>query len=449
MKQLSAGLLALALTAALNTPAHAAPNIRQINTGDNVSGEITSATSLNYSDGSRSQVYAIQLAAGQAVSLKVDGPLNGAISVFNRETLVTRAESDMRGNTRTTLRADQAGRYLVAVSGADARAYGPFRLSVEPIKAYSGDPLKADSRITDWLTRSEQSYVLQIDKAGLFTISMESNEFDTRLQLRGEGVDVENDDGGHNTNSRLSIPLQPGRYTLNASTFNDGTGAFDLSVEQTQLPEGLVTADGTELAQDGTASGYLSDDSPRSFVLNLSERRRIQIDASSREMDTMLELEGKDIKLTDDDSGGSNNPRISAVLDAGQYKVNVRSLMGNGGIFQLASSTTAAPDGAATRPELKVGRELSGHLHPGLRDLYTLDVPRKGRYTITMTASGSDLDGMLTLMRDGEEVAVQDDSDQGLDPVMEVELEPGRYVVMAHSFDPNANGAYRVQARRR
>ncbi len=65
-----------------------------------------------------------------------------------------------------------------------------------------------------------------------------------------------------------------------------------------------------------------------------------------------------------------------------------------------------------------------------------------------MTGSNG-LDGMITLMRDGEEVASQDDSDTSLDPQLEIELDAGRYVLMAHSFDPYAAGAYRLLVRRR
>jgi len=95
-----------------------------------------------------------------------------------------------------------------------------------------------------------------------------------------------------------------------------------------------------------------------------------------------------------------------------------------------------------------LGRETSGQLVSGLRNLYTLEIPRKGRYVIRMTGING-LDGMVTLMRGGEEVASQDDGDGSLDPNLEVELEPGRYVLMAHSFDASASGSYRLLVRRR
>lgn len=449
MKRLAAGLLTLAIAASLNSPVHAAPAARPLASNGETSGEITSATALNYSDGSRSQLFSLQLAAGQAVSLKLEGPLNGTLAVFHRDQLVNRTGSgcNCSGSSQLSVRADKAGQYLIAVSGADANAFGPFQLTATPIVAYDGKPLVAGKRIADWLVDSRQTYALQVDKPGLYTINLESDAFDTVLGLSGNGVELEDDDGGNNTNSRLVTPLQPGRYTLSAGGFSQNSGAFYLNVEQADLPEGLAFEDGHALPIDDMASGFINGGDTRSFVFSLPDRRRVQLDASSRDIDTFLTLQGADITLSDDDGGGGVNSRLSQVLDPGEYNVSVRSVNGRGGIFQLASSTAPAPDGP-TRPVLTLGRETSGQLIPGSRSLYTLDIPRKGRYVISMTGSNG-LDGMVTLMRDGQEVASQDDSDTSLDPQLEIELEAGHYVLMAHSFDPSAAGAYRLMVRRK
>ena len=136
MKRLTAGLLALAIAASLNAPAHAAAPIRTLASNGDVRGEITSATTINYSDGSRSQLFSLQMSANQAVSLKLEGALNGVISVFRQDMLVSRSQSCdcSNGTAQLGFRADKAGQYLVAVSGADARAFGPFRLSATPIQ---------------------------------------------------------------------------------------------------------------------------------------------------------------------------------------------------------------------------------------------------------------------------------------------------------------------------
>ncbi len=447
VKRFAAGLLSLAIATAMSSPVHAAPSARPLASKGDVSGEITSTSPINYSDGTRSQLFSLQLGAGQAVSLKLQGALNGALSVFHRDVLVARSESDDRGNAALSVRADKAGPYLVAVSGADSRAFGPFQLSAKPIVAYDGKPLTAGRRITDWLENGSKTYTLEVDQAGLYTLDLESSEFDSRMELSGNGVNLEDDDGGNQLNSRLVAPLQPGRYTVTASGFSQASGALYLGVERADFPEGLVFADGSALPVDGMASGFVSADETRSFTFNLADRRRVQFDASSRELDTVLTVQGGDITLSDDDGGGGVNSRLSQVLDPGEYTVSVRSVNGRGGIFQLASSTAPAPDGPI-RPQLAIGRETQGQLRPGNRDLYTLEIPRKGTYVISMTGT-SGLDGLITLMRDGEEVAQQDDSDTSLDPSLEIELDAGRYVLLAHSFDSRASGGYRLLVRRK
>ncbi len=448
MKQLTAGLLSLAITAAISTPALAAGPARALSLSGETNGEITTSAPVNYSDGTRSQLYSLQLAAGQAVQLTLEGALKGSLSVFYRDTLISRAESEDECCTKLSMRAEKAGQYLVAVNAADARAFGPYQLSAEPIAAYDGKPLTGNSRITDWLRNGDKSYTLQVAQPGLYTIDLESNEFDTRLQLSGNGLSLEDDDGGQHLNSRLLAPLKPGSYTVTAGGFSDASGAFYLNINRAEMPEGLVFEDGTPLPVDGDTSSFVGSEDTRSFVLTLPESRRVQFDASSNDIDTYLTLQGGDITLNDDDgAGNSTNSRITQVLDAGEYNVSVRSVNGRGGVFKLATTTTAAPDGPS-RPELKIGREQQGVLRPGNHDLYTLEIPRKGNYVISMTGNG-ELDGMVTLMRNGEEVAQQDDSDSSLDPSLEVELEAGRYVLLAHSFDPNANGGYRLLVRRK
>ncbi|WP_433851668.1 hypothetical protein [Stenotrophomonas nitritireducens] len=354
MKRLAAGVLTLAIATGLSATVHAAPAARPLAANGEASGEITSATALNYSDGSRSQLFSLQLAAGQAVSLKLDGPLNGTLAVFHRDMLVGRTECGCENGAQLSVRADKAGQYLVAVSGADPRAFGPFHLSATPIVAYDGKPLAAGQRITDWLNGERQTYTLQVDKPGLYTLNLESDAFDARLELSGNGVSLEDDDGGNGTNARLVAPLQPGSYTLTAAAFSQSSGAFYLGVEQADFPEGLVFADGSALPLEGQASGFVGADETRSFVFSLPDRRRVQFDASSRDIDPLLSLQGADITLSDDDGGGGVNARLSQVLDPGEYNISVRSVNGRGGIFQIATGTAPAPDadppGAGDRP---------------------------------------------------------------------------------------------------
>lgn len=447
MTRFKKAFLGLSISALLCGTAIAAPTPRAIAAGDSVSGEITTASPLNYSDGSRSQLYSVQLAAGQALSLRVEGALNAAISLFHRDQLVSRAESAGEGHARLTVRAEKAGRYTLAVSGADARAFGPYQLSAQALLPYDGAPLTADRRITDWLAGDKRHYILEIDKPGVFVIGVESSEFDPQLRLSGNGVEVEDDDGGNGLNARVTVALQPGKYTVDAMGFDGSNGAFDLSVETLTLPDNVAMTDGSTLPIDGMASGFIAAGESRTFTLALPERQRIQIDASSSGLDTLLVVQGQGLSLRDDDSGGNGNSRLSATLDAGQYTVSVSSLDSRSGVFQLAANSAPATAGSSHQV-LRPGRDIRGQLHPSVRDVHTVEIPRKGRYEIAMNA-GNGLDGVISLQRDGEEIVMQDDSEESLNPRVELELEAGTYTLVAWSFDPSASGSYTLALKRK
>ena len=83
----------------------------------------------------------LELAADQAVRFEVSGALDATVSVLRDGELVARSGERGNGNV-LTVRAPSKGRYLVAVSGKDARSFGPFALNSTPIQAYSGGPLQ-------------------------------------------------------------------------------------------------------------------------------------------------------------------------------------------------------------------------------------------------------------------------------------------------------------------
>jgi len=54
--------------------------------------------------------------------------------------------------------------------------------------------------------------------------------------LEGDGTDgnliIEDDDGGHNYNSRITKSLEAGTYTIEATTYSAGrTGEFSLTLQ--------------------------------------------------------------------------------------------------------------------------------------------------------------------------------------------------------------------------
>lgn len=73
-------------------------------------------------------------------------------------------------------------------------------------------------------------YSLRVEQRRLITIDLESRDFDAYLYLLREGVEIDrNDDGGQDLNSRITLPLEPGNYTIRVSSFMErGSGQFIL-----------------------------------------------------------------------------------------------------------------------------------------------------------------------------------------------------------------------------
>lgn len=304
-------------------------------------GEITSASPLSFSDGSRYQLYAIELKDKQAVSLKLSGALSGALSVFREDgTLVTRGEASEEGPVEVTFRADGAGRYRVAVNGDGASAYGPYRLQAAEVVPYDGKPLVGSGQIVDLLASDRQEYTLQVEKAGLYQIDLASGAFDTVLELHGPNVDEEDDDGGSSTNSRMNLMLEPGTYTLAVKSIDDSSsGQFRLDVKNTALSADIVSTDGTTISPGITVQTLLSrEDGERRFMLNVPQAGPVRIDALSDQVDTTLQLNGPTIDLSDDDGGSGTNARLQANLPAGRYQLVVASLEERQAVVQVRVS---------------------------------------------------------------------------------------------------------------
>lgn len=301
-------------------------------------GEITSRSALSFSDGSRYQLYSIELKDKQAVTLKLAGALSGALSVFREDgTLVSRAERSDEGPAELTFRADGAGRYQVAVNGDGADAYGPYRLQASEVVPYDGKPLVNGGQIADLLASERQEYTLQVDQAGLYQIDLVSAAFDTVLELRGNNVEEEDDDGGRSTNSRMSLMLEPGTYTLGVRSIDDGSnGQFRLDVKNIALAADVVSRDGTSIAPGASVQALLShEDGERRFMLDVPQAGAVRIDALSDQVDTYLRLTGPNVELEDDDGGNGTNARLQTNLPAGRYQLVVSSLEESQAVVQL------------------------------------------------------------------------------------------------------------------
>jgi hypothetical protein len=441
--------LSLAITMGLSMATAAAsaaePRMTVFAPGQETRGEITSADILNWRDGTRSELFSVALKADQGVRFEVEGPLRAQLSLYLDGQLV-RSSSGDDGKAALAVRASRAGRYVLAVSGSDPSAYGPFTLASTELRVYSGGELAADDSISDWLD-GEKRIPLRIAHDGMYTIRMSSDEFDTVLGLEGNGVALGSDDAD-GSNSQLTARLAAGQYTLVASGYSGQAGGqYALAIAETTLPAGVdVAADGELVAGSDVTAVYQGQ--PVSYRLRVAERQLLELDMRSSELDSKLQLTGNGIQLEDDDGGERLDARIASLVAPGDYTVRVSAFnqTGGAGVFTLSARLSAVPADAGGGV-LEIGRRHGARLMPGMTDRYTFSVARAGTYVFTM-ASADGVDPFLRLVEGGETLATDDDGGGALDARIEHALEAGDYVLEASSA-MGGDGRYEIQAQRR
>ena len=210
--------------------------------------------------------------------------------------------------------------------------------------------------------RYARFYTFTLDEAADIVINLSSDE-DTYLYLlnghgKGGATLHSNDDiagGGLNLNSRLSVTLQPGDYTIEATTYKPATsGSFALTIaglgeaevpvpdpqpEPEPVPEidtCIESVDGDGTIEEGWDDSCLSakaalsgvgDRYARFYTFTLNEAADVTITLESYE-DTYLYVlqshgrDGETLHSNDDIVYGVNtNSRLSENLDAGNYTI--------------------------------------------------------------------------------------------------------------------------------
>jgi len=422
----------------------------RLNIGQALRGEITSADRLNYNDGSRSKLYRFTAKPGEVLSFQTTGALKARLTLHVDGEQVAQSQSHedhSEGNSALSYRVDSPQPHILAVSGQDHRAYGPFRLSSEALDLYAGGTLTPDVTVHDWLGAEPRELALQIDRAGLYQIDMISDEFDTKLELTGNGQSLSNDDGGEGTNSRLVTELSPGRYTLRATGYASAArGLYRLTAAAYALPEGTQLQNSGALLVNGPELTGMFSGQARVYELQLEQRQLVTIDMRSDMFDAYLELSGPNVSREDDDSGERLNARIRAILEPGRYQVTARSAgnRSNAGMFQLAASGREVPENSGG--PLTIGQSSQSELLPGLPNQHTFTVGQAGRYVIEMTSD--DVDSYLRLYWNGDAIDEDDDSGRALNARIERHLSPGNYVIEASAVD-DGSGSYQIEVRQR
>lgn len=243
------------------------------------------------------------------------------------------------------------------------------------------DPVGRAGRTND--ATGESWYGLSVDAHATLRIDAASDEIDTVLEIFGEdgGTLHENDDyPGLGTDSRIEAAFAPGDYCVKVRGFAGAEGGYTLAVApvegsaQTDTTFGAVGAGpcGDPALTETLASGLTSSSAPTRingatdpqiragwYSLSLAEQVEIMLQATSGELDTVLELYdggGSLLVENDDYPGMGTDSRIDALLDPGDYCVLVRGFADSEGPFTLALSIAGGP---AAAPDLPDPREAA------------------------------------------------------------------------------------------
>ena len=411
--------------------------------GQSSSGELTSKSFLNLSDGVRSSLFDVKAEAGQIIKIKVTGPLRPQISVLRNGELISRTqrcedcpESETK-NQATTLgfKADFNDTYQVVVSGFNTSAYGPFQVNVDTLESYSGEPLRQDQSINDWAMGGQKRYRLNIEKDGLYSLTMkaEQNSLDAYLKLMDRrGIELaSDDDSGGGTDARMQVYLKAGEYIIQASSAigsQNFQGGFSLEIKPEEMTGEIELKSGDSLSLDGDGKTGLFTGESQSYSFTLSEPKLVTVQMDAQGFQAGLQVDSITANQYGDESG---QQRVRGVMGAGEHRVTI-SGSSQAGLFVLNASADDVPENAGGGV-LKVGEPRQALMLRGITsDSYQLNIRQAGHYVIDMTSPT--FDTYLVLRKNGQTVAEDDDSGGDLNARLEVQLEPGEYEVSATSL---------------
>ena len=396
-------------------------------------GELTSQSAVNLNDGSRSQSFRLQLQADTFYRVSSSGALQEPVLL-----LLTEDNRPVGGPRRGKLyiQPEQDGTYRLAVSGRNARDFGPFQLEVSTAEMTNEGELQAGADILGRLqsgdARTGNQYTLKIADEGLYEILLRSDELDTLLKLRGNRINLSDDDGAGNTDSRLYTRLAAGDYRV---TVDGVEGVYTLSITRRQLPDGVDLSDGAALEVGREYTGLLAGQA-QTYRLVIEQAGLLELSMRSRDMDSLLELHGPGVAVRDDDGGGNRDALISAVVEPGTYRVKASQLGSQDGIFSLqAQISPVSLLGEHVAPaDTRVGRLATGEAHRS-----RLQITESGLYRIGLRSSEFDavlrLDGQGLMMED-------DDSAGGTNAMLELYLEAGEYELVSGSYGDEGQGGF-------
>lgn len=294
------------------------------------------------SDGSFVDYYQVRVEEGERVAIVVSS------EEFDSYLYVTLPDGTQESNddyvdwnSGFEFIAEETGTVEFGVSSLFSGETGSYSVRVvslpEPMELSPGDRVESTLDRSGVAGRRADQYIVAGDAGERLRIELVSEEFDAFLELLdSSGRRLSDDDGGDETNARLSYQFSEDGWVIITATSYDGlsAGSYNLTVQEVDASDARVL------------EGELSPGDPRAIDGRLYDVVRVDAEAGER-ITAMLESEEFDAFLylnfstgenydSDDDSAGESNAMVdvSAPRDD-TYTLVITSYFGGEGEYIL------------------------------------------------------------------------------------------------------------------
>ncbi|MFC3282732.1 hypothetical protein [Litchfieldella rifensis] len=233
----------------------------------------------------------------------------------------------------------EAGHYQLEARTVQSQGRGLYTLALTTrdlpggIELQHGGDLLFDQPLHGWYSGESLEYRLDIAEPTLVNIDMLSDDLDAYLEVSGNNITLDNDDGGDGYNARIHSLLSPGTYTVKAKGYGGSdTGLFTLQAAASDLAD----TDNGVIEIGSTVAGQLNGGSHDYYRFRVEQAGQYTIEMTSSTVDAYLVLQGNGLFVEDDDGGGDYDARIQTYLEPGDYHVIARSFdTSEGGPYRL------------------------------------------------------------------------------------------------------------------
>jgi hypothetical protein len=336
--------------------------------------------------------------------------------------------------------------------------------------------LSADCRFNELVTSSRSTtyasgYRIKVTKPTVLTVRMSSTAVNPYLYLYTQaGLSLAaNDDADGTADSRITISLNPGTYTLVATSRTTAAGTFTVAAAS-EAPRACPVRDASTTSGSFTDTGCRTldlrpnstDDRPVDrYRITATKRSVLTLELRSTEVDTYLELwDGAGARIDSDHAGaGDRFSRLVSSVEPGTYLVYAYPYRKATGGYSFAASTEtprtctykelaagdkatpATVSGALTQESCRYLDLVAPSSDDTFVELYRVTLAK--RAVVSLKQQSSAIDSYLIVTDSSFENIFENDDESGATANSAIlgSLNAGTYIVIASESDAGA-GTY-------